>query len=100
MNKIDFRWIGVAALAMYALASLSTLSWRLHISSLSYFTVLFLFASAMTIVLAEIWAVMYWRASRTKLALMLLMVVNIILACNLSALMPAFTNIFNRAING
>jgi len=68
MNKVDYRWIGVGALGVFAAISLAVSSSLLRMLSPSYSSVIILLGAVVTIILAEIWGVMYWRASRSILS--------------------------------
>lgn len=96
MIKIDYRWFGVGAMGVFAAVSLavSTSLLRIMLPS-SYSAVTILLGAVATIILAEIWAVMYWRASRNLLSTTTLASLNIAIVCNMLYLVPVFRIIFN-----
>ena len=98
MNQIKYQWLGVAVLGAYAFGSLANLSSLFHLLPLNYGSLLFLLAFVAATFLAEIWAVMFWKASRTRLSTSTLLVTNVILICNLISLMPEFRIISNRLL--
>ena len=96
MNKVDYRWIGVGALGVFAAISLAVSSSLLRMLSPSYSSVIILLGAVVTIILAEIWGVMYWRASRSILSTTTLAMINVAILCNLIYLTPVFRIIFSR----
>jgi hypothetical protein len=96
MIKIDYRWVGVSALGVFAAVSVAGASSLLRMLPSSYSAVIFLLGFVATIILAEIWAVMYWRASRNIISTTTLAILDIAIVGNLLYLVPVFRVIFNR----
>ena len=96
MIKIDYRWFGVGALGVFAAVSLADSTSLLRMLPSSYSAVTILLGFVATIILAEIWAVMYFRASRNIISATTLVIFNLAVVCNLLYLVPVFRIIFNR----
>ena len=96
MTKFDYRWFGIGALGVFAAVSLTGSASLLRMLPPSYGAATYLLGGAVSIILAEIWAVIYWRTSRDVISATTLGLLNVAIVCNLIYLVPVFMIIIHR----
>lgn len=94
----SYQGFGLISLGAYALASLMSLFSLNSVLPRNIGSLLVVACLTIALVAAEVWAVLYWRLTKSQASFLALVLLSIIVIFNFLSLLPQFSNLLNRLL--